>query len=307
MKASRICLGTAQLGMDYGVANRGGRPNEIECHQLLEFALQNGVTCWDTAPAYGDAESRIGSFLQQLPEDPPLQLVSKLPSVPQEISPGHIKRWVASELRSSLERLKAHQLTAWLAHHPGSVLGPGAPVWEAMREEQARGRVGSIGVSVYSPEEVRRALELPGIGAIQLVLNLLDTRVLRERVLASCVAQGITVFARSAFLQGVFALDESTLPQRLHFLREPLSHLRRMLAEYNLTPTTAAIPFVLSRPEIDYLVLGVDGVEQLKTNLLLAERPFPPELTERLLQQFATLDAHLLEPRYWPPAQRDKP
>lgn len=41
---NRIGLGTAQLGMEYGVANTTGRPGEAEGLQILAEAVSHGVT-----------------------------------------------------------------------------------------------------------------------------------------------------------------------------------------------------------------------------------------------------------------------
>jgi len=52
----RLVLGTAQFGLDYGVANTGGRTPFAEVLSILEFAAANNVDMLDTAAAYGDAE-----------------------------------------------------------------------------------------------------------------------------------------------------------------------------------------------------------------------------------------------------------
>jgi aryl-alcohol dehydrogenase-like predicted oxidoreductase len=52
----RLALGTAQFGLDYGVANTGGRTPFAEVESILEFAAANDVNTLDTAAAYGDAE-----------------------------------------------------------------------------------------------------------------------------------------------------------------------------------------------------------------------------------------------------------
>ena len=64
-----LLLGTAQWGSDYGITNAGGRLADSALTDLLEAAEKFGLTPLDTAPAYGDAEARIGlmapSFLVQ--------------------------------------------------------------------------------------------------------------------------------------------------------------------------------------------------------------------------------------------------
>ena len=51
-------LGTAQLGLAYGVANTTGRPDFHQAVRLIAAAAEGGVNCFDTAAAYGDM--RIG-------------------------------------------------------------------------------------------------------------------------------------------------------------------------------------------------------------------------------------------------------
>ena len=60
----RICLGTAQFGLDYGIANARGKVSFDEVGQILRCALENGIVTLDTAGAYGDSEQMVGAFLK---------------------------------------------------------------------------------------------------------------------------------------------------------------------------------------------------------------------------------------------------
>lgn len=53
-----IILPTAQLGLDYGIANRSGRPDPDQARALLAAAREGGLDWLDTAPEYGQAEAR---------------------------------------------------------------------------------------------------------------------------------------------------------------------------------------------------------------------------------------------------------
>ena len=59
-KRPRLVLGTAQLGMPYGAANRTGMLSDNEAVAILHAAVDAGVTCVDTARGYGESERRIG-------------------------------------------------------------------------------------------------------------------------------------------------------------------------------------------------------------------------------------------------------
>ena len=62
----QLCLGTVQLGMAYGVANRDGMPGEAQARQLISEALEGGITLFDTAQAYGEAEARLGAMAEAI-------------------------------------------------------------------------------------------------------------------------------------------------------------------------------------------------------------------------------------------------
>src|SRR5512146_186573 len=53
-------LGSVQLGLEYGAANRTGKPAREGAVRLLRHAQASGVAAFDTARSYGEAEERLG-------------------------------------------------------------------------------------------------------------------------------------------------------------------------------------------------------------------------------------------------------
>ena len=68
-KISEITLGTAQLGFNYGIANKTGKPSIIIANEILKSALKYGINTFDTSPVYGKSEQIIGSFLKKIPPE----------------------------------------------------------------------------------------------------------------------------------------------------------------------------------------------------------------------------------------------
>ena len=64
----KIAIGTAQFGMDYGIANRNGQVHADEVTVILDLAWQNGINTLDTAKIYGISEEAIGKYVQKWPE-----------------------------------------------------------------------------------------------------------------------------------------------------------------------------------------------------------------------------------------------
>ena len=55
---SQFSLGTVQLGMDYGINNGQGKPNQEQSIEILNTAFRLGVNCLDTSIGYGDSDRK---------------------------------------------------------------------------------------------------------------------------------------------------------------------------------------------------------------------------------------------------------
>ena len=56
----KLCLGTVQFGLNYGIEKKKIETNEI--NKILITALENEIKILDTAQNYGDSEKLIGNF-----------------------------------------------------------------------------------------------------------------------------------------------------------------------------------------------------------------------------------------------------
>lgn len=59
----KLTFGAVQLGIDYGIANQNGLPDEEKALALIQKAIIAGVSNFDTARAYGLSEQRLGRAL----------------------------------------------------------------------------------------------------------------------------------------------------------------------------------------------------------------------------------------------------
>ncbi|MBI3543646.1 MAG: aldo/keto reductase, partial [Deltaproteobacteria bacterium] len=58
--ASRLAIGTAQLGLPYGVSNTKGQVGRDEAFRILYAAATADIDTVDTARAYGTSEQVLG-------------------------------------------------------------------------------------------------------------------------------------------------------------------------------------------------------------------------------------------------------
>ena len=188
MSARRLTLGTAQLGMPYGVAGNGQEPTELHAANLLHAAYELGITSFDTAPSYGEAEARIGRFLRAHGLHEHVTLCTKLSSL-SGTDPARIEQRVDDAITSSLRRLRADAIHTYLLHDAADLARHGRALVDALERQRAKGRVLNLGVSVYGPDGLRWVEKYPELGVVQHPFNLLDRRLLDAGCPARCVFQ----------------------------------------------------------------------------------------------------------------------
>lgn len=285
-RPSRLTLGTAQIGLDYGIANRAGKPDAAAVEAILDRAWRAGITCFDTARAYGDAEARLGRWLATHPS---ATVISKFPRLEE-----------GAEVRAAFERscdaLGRARLDAYLAHRADDLHRP--EIADALRALRDEGRLAAFGASVYTPEQAFAALGVDGLSVLQVPLSVFNRRMIEGGVLAACSAAGVAVFARSVFVQGLVFLAPEALPDFLEPARGALARFRAFAAAHGLSLAALALGAVLAEPEVTSVVVGADTADQVDE--IAAVEPLDPATAAAAVSAFAGEPAHLFDPSCWP-------
>jgi aryl-alcohol dehydrogenase-like predicted oxidoreductase len=285
-------LGTAQLGLPYGVSNRGGRPSEDEAAAILAAAAAGGVRTIDTAPAYGEAEALLGRLLAA---DAAVRIVTKTPPLPGEEVTAADREAVARAAERSRELL-GERLEALLVHHGADLAKPGGErLARRLVELREAGVVRRLGVSVYAREELDAARALLPLELAQLPLNAFDQRFLADGTLAELREAGIEVHVRSAFLQGLLLMEPEELPAGLAAAAGPLRRWRELCAERGLGLLEAALGLVAAAG-VDVVLAGANSVAELEQCLAAIRNRRTGEFD---WASVAVDDAAVIDPRRW--------
>lgn len=293
--APEIALGSAQLGLAYGIAGSKTVPAIEDSFALLDLAWERGIRRIDTAPGYGLAEVRIGEFIAQRGLAGKLQVCTKLPEL--GASNTAAQHWVDEHVMASLRALQVTTLDCLLLHSAADLITHGEALIDPLLAQQARNNIGRIGVSVYAPDELDLLSRFPTLSAVQLPANLFDQRFLPAMRNSSCLAN-IEVQIRSVFLQGLLSLAPSAVPEPLSLAKPALEKLHRLCSKHGLEPTTLALGYAMQLPA-DFVVLGVDNPTQLTRNLDNSEGTLTTEVLEVVESLFDGLPASVIDPRSW--------
>lgn len=288
MDLSKLTIGTAQFGLDYGIANRGGKVSFEEIQKILDFALEEGINSLDTAIAYGDSETRLG-----LAGVKNWNIVSKLPSVPD--SCPNIGAWVKDSVEGSLDRLKVDSISGLLLHRPDELNSEiGEELYESMEHVRSLGMVSQLGISIYAPDELKCLKRYQNLNIIQSPLNIIDRRILAQEVIELAGVENLQIHTRSAFLQGLLLMDPAQRPTKFSKWQQLWSAFDKFIDESGLTRLEVCIRYVLAVEAVSKVIVGVDSLNQLKEICDSASGELP-EIPMELISN----DPVLINPALW--------
>lgn len=301
-----LVLGTAQLGMAYGIANRAGMPGEDDARILLSEAVAHGIRRVDTAAAYGRSESRIGGFLDRGYRDRLAVTTKVLPLA--GVGDAALAATVVGSVMRSAARLGVdpdapdQSLDTVLLHLPDDATRGGGAAWRELRRLQDEGVVSRIGVSVQHPSQALAAAELDGIGAMQLPFNLLDGR--WDEAADVLAGAGIAVTARSVLLQGLLSgtVAAASWPAADGFsASDAVRRLDRLTDELERSDMMElAIAYVLGHGWIDDVVIGCESAEQLDGIVRrVATRPLGADEIGAVREAVGDVPTKIIDPTKW--------
>lgn len=294
-----LCLGTAQLGMEYGINNKVGKPNRQAARDILKTAILNGIKFIDTASLYGEAEEIIGEYLfRNHISDQTVKVIAKQCNSVDGLKKDEVEKSIRYELERTLNSLKKNFVDAYLLHSYREI--DNAETIKILQKIKEEGLIKKIGVSVYEVDEAKRSMEIADIDYLQMPCSIFDQRGLVSGIFQKAKKNGITVFTRSAFLQGLLMMDVMEVPTYLHEIVPYLNIFNSLLQEYSLDKKHAIVKFILEETRIDYMVFGIETKVQLEE--IIAEKksvPLPKNFIEDVRKEFSNVPQELILPIKW--------
>ena len=281
----KMVLGTAQFGMDYGIANLSGKPSKMEVFNILDLAWEKGIRSFDTAPGY-DSEEILGEFILANGIQDEAIVLTKIASL--EMLEDYEKA-IKTSIESSLKNLDCNIDVLFFHDSKDSQLLLNEPWF--FEELLHKYPVSTLGVSVYEPQEVESLLDYPLDLAIQFPFNVLDRRF--EHV---DMPHG-KHYARSIFLQGLLVSPNGLRPEVPEGLLNLQKHYHEKMATHNFRPVDFAISFVANNNSVDYFLIGIDSVNQIEE--ILNTEIFNQQFTNMLNELSNHNTGKWLDPRKW--------
>ncbi|MFL5543171.1 MAG: aldo/keto reductase [Gemmatimonadaceae bacterium] len=275
-----------------GCNNFGGRIDEQRTREVIDAAINAGITLFDTADMYaeGRSEELIGRFVGERRDQ--VIIATKfgfdMPGQGRGARPEYVRR----ALDASLRRLRTDYVDLYQQHVPD----PDVPIAEtlgALDELVRAGKVKEIGCSNFSAEQLREASDAASrkdgsarFASVQNEYSLLD-REPEEGVLDECERQQIAFLPyfplKSGLLTGKYRKGQP-IPEGSRVAK--YERYRKVLTEENLDRVEAlaeyaeskghtilelAVSWLLAHRVVASVIAGATSADQVRANVTAAD------------------------------------
>lgn len=299
-----MTLGTVQLGLNYGITNTEGKVTKRTAFEIIKKSITEGAEYIDTAAAYGESESIIGEALGGGWRSR-VRLITKLrPFEKTEFS--NDESWALAVRRSFYEsciKLQTRKIDVLMFHRYENTLIPA--VLNEVLNIKREGLFLKLGVSVQSPDELEVILKNDEFSFIQLPFNVLDSRWshLISEIEKARRERGLVVHARSVLLQGLLCSSDKS-----HWLKAKIENFQKVIEWLNYwckkyqkkSISELCIGYANSQPWIDSIVLGIDSIPNLYSNLYSLSQPLMSDNELRAIEDSRPhVNSVSLNPALW--------
>ncbi len=294
LKVSIISMGCSAISGD----STWGPQKESDVNAAIYAALDAGINFFDTAEAYGNgySEKIVGKALSKRRKE--IIIATK-------VSPSHLRpNDIRKSCENSLRHLQTDYIDLYYIHWPNWKI-PIEDTLSELEKLKEEGKIRLIGCSNFGTIDLTELLKKGRVEVNQLPYNLI-WRAIEYEIQPISLKNNIAIACYSPLAKGLLtgkfnSADEvpegrartryfsGNRPQARHGeigaekeTFETLAKIRRICREINAPMAQVALSWLLSRPGIASIIVGVRNPQEININVKAAELKLPPEILEQL-------------------------
>ena len=292
---SNLCFGTMSFG---------GNADAETSKSMFKYCRDTGINFFDTADVYsgGRAEEILGECIAECRNE--IVLTSKVfyPTGEGVNDKGLSRRHIINAVENSLRRLKTDRIEFYFVH----AFDDNTPMEEtllALDLLQKQGKILYPAVSNWAAWQIAKALgisakeQLARFELIQPMYSLVK-RQAEVEILPMAASEKIGVISYSplgaGLLTGKYGINKR--PEQGRLMEEArykdryrdennfiiADKFASYAAEHGVSPSSLAVAWVMSNPDITAPIIGARNIEQLKDSLGALEINMTPEWREEI-------------------------
>ena len=302
LKVSRLCLGTMTFGNQCDIK---------QSHQILDYALESGISFLDTADIYpangvpediGKTERIVGEWIGPKRDDVVLATKCFAPTGPNPWQGGASRRNIRDSVEASLKRLQTDYIDLYQIHFPDFAT-PIDETLEALDDLIHQGKILYAGCSNYPAWYLALAIgvsevkDIVRFDCVQPRYNLLFREPERD-LYGLCDFKDIAVIPYNPLAGGLLTGKHSreapnegsrfTLKggqgQRYmdrywaNVFHEAVDQIRPVAQEVGISLAQLAIGWVLANPTVTSPIVGATNPQQLDDAIRAEENPLDKDV-----------------------------
>jgi D-threo-aldose 1-dehydrogenase len=220
-----------------------GDADDAKAIATVDAAYQAGIRFFDTSPAYGDSERRLGTALQRRPRGEFLVSTKVTGNDPEESV-----RVSGERLGLAVDLVFAHNQAAY-------------PVLDGMRRDGVIKAVGAVSDNWRELDELVQDVELDCV-LLTAQYSLLDRSA--KPLLDRCLARGVSVI-----LSGVLVLQAETVEAR---------RISAVCERYGVSLPQAALAFPSRHSAVTSVLIAAASPAEIRADAALVRQPVPERL-----------------------------
>ena len=275
--------------LGFGCWEVGGTYGE-QMSAAIPRAIEQGITCFDTAALYGegDSERMLGKALGSRRKD--VVVVTKCGIGYENRPQGRDSRResILALVDQSLQNLQTDYVDVLLVHLP-DLNTPLAETMGALDSVVQQGKARAVGISNFTLDQIKECGTTRRVDVVQHGFNMFDRR-MEQATFPYCQQQGIGVMVYGALafglLSGTFPAPTESGENDIRAVSRPNWDGGRIFAEEHLrqnlqlvedlkpiaenrgkTMPQLALRWVMSNPAVSVALVGITNVRELEENL----------------------------------------
>lgn len=291
LKVSALCLGT----MTFGGVGRYSQIGNVQikgASELVDISFENGINFFDTADAYsgGLSEEILGKALGKKRKDAIICTKSRFASGQGPNDSGSSRHHIFESVEKSLKRLNTDYIDIYMMHSMDMATDLEETL-KALDDLVRQGKIRYTGCSNYSAWHLMKALcisdkrNLEKFITYQGYYSLLG-RELEFEIIPLCIDQGLGIMVWGplvgGYLSGKFTRGKPFPKgtrvgdnEKTNFIppvnREKaftiIDKMEQVAKQYNVNVAQVSLNYLLSKPGISSVVVGIRKKEQLLDNI----------------------------------------
>lgn len=253
MTFNKICIGSANFGMEYGL-NKKSPLLKKDIKEIFEFLKKENTIYIDTAANYKNSEIIIGKYSTKK-----FKIITKIKKIPKGVN--DLEKWLKNEIYTSCKKLRVNKIYGLLVHDTQDLKNKkkAKKIYKTFDILKKSKIIEKIGLSIYNPNELDLYLKNYNFEIVQAPLNIFDRRIINSGWLKKINEKGIEFFARSIFLQGLLIKDINKIDKFFSPYKKKFEKFETWTQKLNISKVEACIRFVNSYREVDKVIVGINN------------------------------------------------